>query len=591
MKNRRLSSSALLYLMVMFGLVLSVSGCGSPSPAVPVTDGQSITDSLSDARGFSAVTTLSNAQGRVTPMVAAGSFYSAGLRVDGTVVVSAEYMPGWTNIIQVAIGYLHIVGLKADGTVVAVLPGVVWPGEDWWGECNVGGWTDIVQVAAGNRFTIGLRADGTVVAVGCAASVDWGQCDVAGWTDIIQVSAVQGHTVGLRADGTVVAVGDNRWGQCDVAGWTDIIQVAADWAHTVGLRSDGTVVAAGFNDFGQCNVGSWTDIVQIAAGRGYTVGLRNDGTVVAAGINAYGQCNTGSWTDIVQIAATGDHTVGLRDDCAVVAVGENTYGQCDVDDWDLCVGLSSHSLTVSSTDGGSVAQPGEATFTYEDGSVVDLVATPAIGHHFVNWTGDVGTVGIVDSAETTITMNGDYAIVANFEPVAGVQSQCVRSATSTGEVCLTTSHGFIENLRAIPPHSLPSVLFPHGMFDFKITGLTPGQTVTLTIEFPSPLPIGTLWWKYDNGRWHGLPNESDNGDNIMVITLTDGGTGDLDKAKDGVITDPGGPGNPMTVGWDGTPVHRSSVVAPWIAFLATAIAATSLLAVMRRNRSKIAADD
>ena len=63
------------------------------------------------------------------------------------------------------------------------------------------------------------------------------------------------------------------------------------------------------------------------------------------------------------------------------------------------------------------------------------------------------------------------------------------------------------------------------MFSFVIPGLTAGQTTTLTIEPPDPVPVGTVWWKYDHGRWHALRNESDDGNNIMVVSLTDGGKG------------------------------------------------------------------
>ena len=47
--------------------------------------------------------------------------------------------------------------------------------------------------------------------------------------------------------------------------------------------------------------------------------------------------------------------------------------------------------------------------------MVNLVAEAAEGFRFVNWTGDVETVADVNSASTTITMNGDYSITANFE--------------------------------------------------------------------------------------------------------------------------------------------------------------------------------
>ena len=74
-----------------------------------------------------------------------------------------------------------------------------------------------------------------------------------------------------------------------------------------------------------------------------------------------------------------------------------------------------YELMVSSTAGGSVTTPGEGTFSYDGGSVVNLVAAPAGGYQFVNWTGDVDTIGNVNAAITTITMNGDYSITANFE--------------------------------------------------------------------------------------------------------------------------------------------------------------------------------
>jgi len=42
------------------------------------------------------------------------------------------------------------------------------------------------------------------------------------------------------------------------------------------------------------------------------------------------------------------------------------------------------------------------------------VATPATGYHFVNWTGNVGTVANANAASTTITMNGSYSVTAVF---------------------------------------------------------------------------------------------------------------------------------------------------------------------------------
>ena len=73
-----------------------------------------------------------------------------------------------------------------------------------------------------------------------------------------------------------------------------------------------------------------------------------------------------------------------------------------------------YTLTISSTSGGSVITPGEGTFTYNKGSVVRLWARSALCYGFSEWTGDVATINTVKSFSTTITMDGDYSITANF---------------------------------------------------------------------------------------------------------------------------------------------------------------------------------
>jgi uncharacterized repeat protein (TIGR02543 family) len=72
-------------------------------------------------------------------------------------------------------------------------------------------------------------------------------------------------------------------------------------------------------------------------------------------------------------------------------------------------------LATSSTEGGSVTAPGQGTFIYLSGEVVNLVAAAAAGYEFVNWTGDVAGLASASAAVTTVTMNGDYSITANFE--------------------------------------------------------------------------------------------------------------------------------------------------------------------------------
>jgi hypothetical protein len=76
-------------------------------------------------------------------------------------------------------------------------------------------------------------------------------------------------------------------------------------------------------------------------------------------------------------------------------------------------------LTISSSKWGSVTAPREATFAYDEGTVVELEAQPEESCCFLVWIGDVYDVADVTDASTTITMNDDYSITATFKFGAG----------------------------------------------------------------------------------------------------------------------------------------------------------------------------
>ena len=388
--------------------------------------------------------------------VAAGFSHTVGLEEGGTVVATGNNddgqcnVDGWTDIGLVVAGDWHTVGLRNDGSLVAT-------GKSDQGQCDVLGWADIQQVAAGGAHTVGLESGGTMVATG---RNNERQCNVGNWTDIAMVVAGYAHTVGLKDDGHVVATGNNDEGQCNVDGWTNIQQVAAGRAHTVGLREDGTVVATGRNNEGQCKVSSWTNIVQVAAGGWHTVGLKDCGTVVATGNNADGQCDVGDWIlETLSDEPPGSYhlTISGAAGGLITAPGEGTFAYCESEvvnlvaeadacyefvEWtgdvdtlaDVYAALTnitmdgdyfitanfakiSYDLTTDSTTGGSVTTPGEGTFPYDCGMVVALVAETEEGYQFINWTGDIATIADVEDATTTITMNNNYSVTANFEEI------------------------------------------------------------------------------------------------------------------------------------------------------------------------------
>jgi parallel beta-helix repeat protein len=157
---------------------------------------------------------------------------------------------------------------------------------------------------------------------------------------------------------------------------------------------------------------------------------------------------------------------------------------------------------------------------------------------------------------------------------------CVTTATGTGMACFITSDGVIEDLTAVTaPPGAP--VLPHGLFSFRVTGLTPGQNVTITILLPDPVPVGTKWWKYQNGSWYSLDISSDDGDNIIMVTFQDGGEGDEDGVSE-QVTDDGGPGA-GAVGWETHPVNKARVLLPWIALAVILAGGTGWYAVRRRT--------
>lgn len=53
------------------------------------------------------------------------------------------------------------------------------------------------------------------------------------------------------------------------------------------------------------------------------------------------------------------------------------------------ISVVQYQLAISNTEGGSIITPGEGVFTYDEGTVVNLVAEADDDYNFVNWINDV----------------------------------------------------------------------------------------------------------------------------------------------------------------------------------------------------------
>ena len=152
----------------------------------------------------------------------------------------------------------------------------------------------------------------------------------------------------------------------------------------------------------------------------------------------------------------------------------------------------------------------------------------------------------------------------------------------------------LVNVQAVgnpSPGDAPPLDFPHGFFSFTIEGLALGGTAVVTITLPDNVPIDTQYWKYHNNNWIDVTSllGDNDGDNVLTLTLTDGGLGDSDGIANGEITDPGGPGQlppqpPVPVGGVVVPVDKLGLLAPWLGLAALASFATLGVVLVRRRR-------
>lgn len=112
--------------------------------------------------------------------------------------------------------------------------------------------------------------------------------------------------------------------------------------------------------------------------------------------------------------------------------------------------IPKHGLAITSTTGGSVMTPGEGDLVYYEGSVVSLVAEAQEGYRFVNWTGDTEGIAEVDAASTTVIVNADYSVTANFvaQYLLTVDSTVGGSVTAPGEGVFAYDVGTVVELVA-----------------------------------------------------------------------------------------------------------------------------------------------
>jgi hypothetical protein len=312
-------------------------------------------------------------------------------------------------------------------------------------------------------------------------------------------------TIASGEGGSVTVPGEGTF-ECDSGRVVDLVAVPASgyqfdrWGGDVGTIANVNAASTTITMNGNYSI---TATFEETEGAYYalTVGVTGGGsTSPAAGQHTYG---AGAVISISATPASGYHfvnwtgnvgtianvnaastTITMNDDYSIIANFEETEG-------------TYYTLTLAVIGSGSTS-PAMGQHTYAAGTVVPIIATPAAGQYFVNWTGNVGTIANVNAASTTITMAGNYSITANFEVAAPYTlTMAVAGAGSTSPA--VGQHTYTAGT-SVPITATPtgSYSFSHwaasaGSFDNASSAITtftmPGQDVTVTANFVEGPPI------------------------------------------------------------------------------------------------------
>ena len=188
--------------------------------------------------------------------------------------------------------------------------------------------------------------------------------------------------------------------------------------------------------------------------------------------------------------------------------------------------IGQRTLTTSTTAGGTVTTPGIGTYWYIHGTDANIVATADLNYHFVNWTGDTNTVADSNAAVTTITMDANYAIQANFSinqyPITATSGP---NGSIDPQGTIIVNYGASQDFNAIPNLGyevnewyLDSNSVQNGGATYTLSNITADHNVHVTFKGLIFAISGHVIELDGNTPVEGVPIQTDGND---VNTVTD----------------------------------------------------------------------
>ncbi|MFC1848265.1 DUF1194 domain-containing protein [Chloroflexota bacterium] len=231
---------------------------------------------------------------------------------------------------------------------------------------------------------------------------------------------------------TLTAVPELGW---EFNGWTGNVANPSSPATTITMNQNQTVTANFFE------IPTYTLMVSSAPGGSVTepgegAFVYNEDTVVTLTAVPELGWEFNGWTGNVANPSASATTITMNQDQTVTA---NFFE------------IPTYTLMASSTPGGSITEPGEGAFVYNEGIVVTLTAILELGWEFDGWTGNVANPS---SLTTTITMNQDQTVKAYFSEIPtyylAIGSTLCGQVTEPGEGAFPYSEGAVVTLIATP---------------------------------------------------------------------------------------------------------------------------------------------
>jgi len=374
-------------------------------------------------------------------------------------------------------------------------------------------------------------------------------------------------TTGTYADGTTVTLTATPASGYQVASWSGTGDDSATTAtNTVVMDGNKTVTVT----FEVIPPTQYTLTASVSGGNGTvspTSGTYDDGTTVTLTAAPASGYQVASWSGTSDDSATTTtNTVIMNADKTVSVTFES-------------IPAAQYTLTVQ-VEGQGSASPANGS-VYDDGTTVDLTATPEAHWMFDRWSGNVADT---DASSTTIFMDADQSITAVF--VADSDEDSVPDDNEfgpngddptydgNGDGTADSEQGFVVSGRnysgdqyvtiefpetatideisviETPPGAPDDVAFTWDCFRFALDGLASGSAIQVMIFLPEGAEA-VSYYKYGpttddiNPHWYEFLYDGSTGAEIngneITLHLVDGQRGDDDLSVNGSILDDGGP--------------------------------------------------